>query len=78
MSNMYSDDEYYDDEYWLRPHWGPAMDRMEYSVPEPVKKFQYFQDQGFKEGNVYEINNLTQEQLPLSTKWFQDLSLARG
>ena len=45
MANMYSNDENYDDEYSRYGHTGdPAMDRMEYTGPEPVKKFQYFHD----------------------------------
>ena len=46
MANMYSNDENYDDEYSRYGYTGDlAMDRMEYTVPEPVKKFpQYFQD----------------------------------
>ena len=73
MANMYSDDEYYDDKYSGYGHTGnPAMpmDRMEYTVPEPVKKFlQYFQDM-IKEGNVYEINNLYENSFPKLTEQF--------
>ena len=46
------------------------MDRMEYTVPEQVKKFlQYFQDM-IKEGNVYEINNLYENSFPKLTEQF--------
>ena len=46
------------------------MDRMEYTVPEPVKKFlQYFQDM-IKEGNVYEVNNLYENSFPKLTEQF--------
>ena len=72
MANMYSDNEYYD-EYSGHGHTGdPAMDRMEYSVPEPVKKFlQYFQEM-IKEGNVYEVNNLYENSFPkLSEQFFK-------
>ena len=68
---MYSDDEYYDDEYSGYGHTGdPAMDRMEYTVPDQVKKFlQYFQDM-IKEGNVYEVNNLYENSFPKLTEQF--------
>jgi translation initiation factor 3 subunit L len=46
------------------------MDRMEYTVPDQVKKFlQYFQDM-IKEGNVYEVNNLYENSFPKLTKQF--------
>jgi translation initiation factor 3 subunit L len=72
MANMYSDDEYYDNKYSSGyGHTGdPTMDRMEYTVPDQVKKFlQYFQDM-IKEGNVYEVNNLYENSFPKLTEQF--------
>jgi len=69
---MYSDDEYgYEDEYSGYGHTGdPTLDRMEFALPEQVKKFlQYFQDM-IKEGNVYEVNNLYENSFPKLTDQF--------
>merc|ERR1711962_1506524 len=50
----------------------PNLDRLDYAVPEQVKKFlQYFQDM-IKEGNVYEVNNLYETSFPkLTDQYFK-------
>lgn len=68
-----SDDDYYEDEYSGYGHTGdPNLDRMEFALPEQVKKFlQYFQDM-IKEGNVYEVNNLYENSFPkLTDQYFK-------
>ena len=70
---MYSDDEFYEDEYSGYGHTGdPVQDRLDYAVPDQVKKFlQYFQDM-IKEGNVYEVNNLYENSFPkLTDQYFK-------
>ena len=68
---MYSDDDYYEDEYSGYGHTGdPVQDRLDYAVPDQVKKFlQYFQDM-IKEGNVYEVNNLYENSFPKLTEQY--------
>ena len=70
---MYSDDDIYEDEYSGYGHTGdPVQDRLDYAVPDQVKKFlQYFQDM-IKEGNVYEVNNLYENSFPkLTDQYFK-------
>lgn len=70
---MYSDDEYYEDEYT----YGHGVDnldrdysRIQYDIPEPVKKFlQYFQEM-IREGNIFEVNNLYETTFPKLTEQF--------
>ena len=68
---MYSDDDYYEDEYSGYGHTGdPVQDRLDYAVPDQVKKFlQYFQDM-IKEGNVYEVNSLYENSFPKLTEQY--------
>ena len=69
----YSDDDYYDDEYGYGHTGDPNLDRLEYALPEQVKKFlQYFQDM-IKEGNVFEVNNLYENIFPkLTDQYFKE------
>ena len=68
---MYSDDDIYEDEYSGYGHTGdPVQDRLDYAVPDQVKKFlQYFQDM-IKEGNVYEVNSLYENSFPKLTEQY--------
>jgi len=62
-----------EEEYSGYGHTGdPNLDRLDYAVPEQVKKFlQYFQDM-IKEGNVYEVNNLYETSFPkLTDQYFK-------
>jgi len=72
---MYSDDDYYEgDEYSSGYGYGhtgdPNMDRMEFALPEPVKKFLVYFQEMIKEGNVYEVNNLYETAFPKLTDQF--------
>jgi len=71
---MYSDDEYYDEGYGYGHTGDPMRDleyeRIQYKVPEQVKKFlQYFKDM-ITEGNVYEVNNMYENSFPKLTEQF--------
>jgi len=66
---MYSDDEYFEDEYSYG-HGADHMDRIEYDIPDQVKKFlQYFQEM-IKEGNIFEVNSLYETTFPKLTEQF--------
>lgn len=72
---MYSDDEYYEarDEYSYG-HGGDNQDRIEYDIPDQVKKFlQYFQEM-IKEGNIFEVNNLYETSFPKLTEQYYKAS----
>jgi len=74
---MYSDEDVYEEEYSYGGHTGdPALDReyerMEFAIPEQVKKFlAYFQDM-IREKNVYELNTLYETSFPkLTDQYFK-------
>jgi len=71
---MYSDDDQFEDEYSYGHTGDPNLDReyerMEYAVPDQIKKFlTYFQDM-IREKNVYELNNLYENSFPKLTEKF--------
>jgi len=73
---MYSDDDVYEDEYTYGHTGDPNLDReyerMDYSVPDQVKKFLgYFQEM-IRERNIYELNTLYETSFPkLTDQYFK-------
>lgn len=74
---MFSDEDVYEEEYSYGGHTGdPTLDkeyeRMEFAIPEQVKKFlAYFQDM-IREKNVYELNTLYETSFPkLTDQYFK-------